>query len=78
MGGTAPLTFIDGLLSGLGHPVIGPDHLAFLLAIGVAIGAGGLNLALSLVFVIATCVGLAFHVNTIDVPGVRAGRDSNP
>ena len=29
MGGTPPSTFVEGLLSGFGHPVIGPDHLAF-------------------------------------------------
>ena len=36
MGGEMPSTFGQGLLSGLGHPVIGPDHLAFLIAVGVA------------------------------------------
>src|SRR5262244_1869797 len=30
MGGRMPSTFVEGLLSGLGHPVIGIDHLAFL------------------------------------------------
>src|SRR5262249_29863369 len=38
MGGKTPSTFVEGLLSGTGHPVIGPDHLAFLLAIGIAVG----------------------------------------
>lgn len=40
MDGQLPSTFAQGLLSGLGHPVIGPDHLAFLIAVGVAVGAG--------------------------------------
>jgi urease accessory protein len=30
MGGRTPSTFADGILSGVGHPIIGPDHLAFL------------------------------------------------
>ena len=34
MGGRMPATFTDGLLSGLGHPIIGLDHLAAVLAIG--------------------------------------------
>ncbi len=35
--GGAPLeTLTDGLLSGLGHPLLGFDHLFFVLAIGVA------------------------------------------
>jgi urease accessory protein len=28
MGGRTPSTFADGLLSGLGHPIIGLDHFA--------------------------------------------------
>ena len=28
-------TFVSGVLSGLGHPVLGPDHLIFLLALGL-------------------------------------------
>ena len=36
MGGKTPTTFTDGILSGLGHPIIGVDHLAFLVAVGLA------------------------------------------
>lgn len=35
MGGAVPGTLWEGFASGIGHPVIGPDHLAFLLAAGV-------------------------------------------
>jgi urease accessory protein len=35
MGGTTPQTLAQGLLSGLAHPVIGLDHLAFTLAAGL-------------------------------------------
>ncbi|MGZ3291216.1 MAG: HupE/UreJ family protein, partial [Xanthobacteraceae bacterium] len=62
MGGKTPATFFEGLISGLGHPVIGPDHLAFLLAIGVAVGVGGLNLVLPALFVIASAIGVTLHV----------------
>lgn len=34
MGGRMPATFGDGLLSGLGHPVIGLDHFAAVVAVG--------------------------------------------
>lgn len=43
MGGEVPGTFAEGLLSGLAHPVIGLDHLAFILAVGLiaaSLGAG--------------------------------------
>ena len=69
IGGGLPSTFSQGLLSGLGHPVIGPDHLAFLIAVGIAVGAGGLSLALPIVFVAASAIGVALHVYGLDVPG---------
>jgi urease accessory protein len=68
MGGRTPSTFIEGLISGLAHPVIGPDHLAFLLAVGVVVGVGGLNLALPAVFVAAMAIGVMLHVNGIGLP----------
>lgn len=35
MGGEIPVTFLHGFLSGLGHPIIGLDHLAFIVAVGL-------------------------------------------
>ena len=71
MGGKTPATFAEGLLSGIGHPIIGPDHLAFLLAIGIAVGVGGLNLALPALFVIASAIGVMLHVDGINLPGAE-------
>ncbi|HSD93122.1 MAG TPA: HupE/UreJ family protein [Methyloceanibacter sp.] len=71
MGGGLPSTFSQGLLSGLGHPVIGPDHLAFLIAVGIAVGVGGLSLALPVVFVAASAIGVALHVYGLDLPGAE-------
>ena len=71
MGGKTPSTFFEGLLSGIGHPVIGPDHLAFLLAIGIVAGVGGLNLALPALFVIASAIGVMLHVNGVNFPGAE-------
>ena len=71
MGGGLPSTFSQGFLSGFGHPVIGPDHLAFLIAVGVAVGVGGLSLALPIVFVAASAVGVALHVYGVNLPGAE-------
>ena len=71
MGGRTPSTFAEGLLSGLGHPVIGPDHLAFLLAVGLAVGVGRLNLALPALFVVASAAGVALHVGAVTIPGAE-------
>jgi len=68
MGGKTPSTAIQGLLSGLGHPVIGPEHLAFLLAVGVVVGVGGLNLGLPALFVAAMAVGVGVHVSGLALP----------
>jgi len=71
MGGRTPSTFAEGLLSGLGHPVIGIDHLAFLIAVGIVVGMGGLNLALPVLFVAASALGVAAHVYGITVPAAE-------
>jgi urease accessory protein len=69
MGGKLPATFGEGFLSGLGHPIIGPEHLAFLLAVGIVVGAGGLNIAMCAVFIAAMAIGVAVHVAGFLVPG---------
>ena len=71
MGGRTPSTFMEGLLSGLGHPVIGLDHLAFLVAIGVAVGVFGLNLLLPIAFIVAMALGVLLHVNGAGLPGAE-------
>jgi urease accessory protein len=71
MGGRTPETFMEGLLSGLAHPVIGLDHFAFLAAIGIAVGAFGLNLLLPIVFVAAMAIGVAVHAGGVTVPGAE-------
>lgn len=71
MGGRTPSTFMEGLLSGLGHPVIGLDHLAFIIAIGVAVGIAGLNLAIPALFIAASAVGVALHVGGLTLPGAE-------
>jgi urease accessory protein len=71
MGGRTPSTVMEGLLSGLGHPVIGIDHLAFLVAMGIAAGAAGLNLALPALFIAISAIGVALHVRGIALPGAE-------
>jgi urease accessory protein len=68
MGGQTPATFMQGLLSGLGHPVIGIDHLAFIVAMGVAVGVAGLSLAIPALFIVASGIGVALHVRGIALP----------
>jgi urease accessory protein len=59
------------LLSGVGHPVIGLDHLAFVIGIGIVAALTGLGLVLPVLFVVCMCAGLAMHLAAVDIPGVE-------
>ena len=73
MDGAMPSTFTQGLLSGLAHPVIGLDHLAFIVAAAwlIAKRPTGLRAALAGVFVVASVLGTVLHVNLVDLPGTE-------
>jgi urease accessory protein len=71
MGGKTPSTFADGILSGLGHPIIGPDHLAFLIALGIAVGVGRLSLMTPFLFLLAMACGVAAHVAAVNIPAAE-------
>ncbi|MEQ9123470.1 MAG: HupE/UreJ family protein, partial [Alphaproteobacteria bacterium] len=57
MGGDMPGNAFEGFVSGLAHPVIGIDHLAFIVAIGVIAAFTGVRRAGPAVFVAATLGG---------------------
>ncbi len=57
MGGATPSTLMEGFLSGVGHPVIGLDHLAFIVAVGIAAAFTAQRYTLPLVFILATIAG---------------------
>lgn len=71
MGGRMPVTFADGLLSGLGHPVIGLDHFAAVVAVGCLAAAHRAGPALAIGFVLAMMAGVAAHVRGATVPGAE-------
>jgi urease accessory protein len=60
MGGKVPSTFVEGILSGLAHPIIGPSHFAFLLALGFAVGIAGLSYINLVLFLIAMASGVGY------------------
>jgi len=66
-----PASFADGLLSGLGHPVIGLDHFAALVAVGCLAAAHKAGPALAIGFVLAMIAGVAAHVRGASVPGAE-------
>jgi urease accessory protein len=68
MGGGTPATFEQGLISGLAHPVIGVDHLAFILGIGIASAFIGGRFLAPLAFVLATLAGCALQIGGVALP----------
>ncbi len=74
MGGVTPSTAWQGLVSGLAHPVIGPDHLAFLVAAGVLAAAlpAGRGMLAVLAFVAGGFLGSLLHVAGIGLGPVEA------
>lgn len=71
MGGTTPATFIEGALSGLGHPVIGLDHLAAILAVGCLAALHRAGAMQAIGYVLATMAGVAIYLQGATVPGTE-------
>jgi urease accessory protein len=71
MGGRTPETLLQGFLSGLGHPVIGIDHLAFIVVVGLVAGLARLQLASPAIFVTASALGVGLHVGGISIPAAE-------
>ena len=68
-GGTIPNTFFAGFVSGIGHPVIGIDHLVFVIAIGLlAASSKKLGMTIPIAFVVATAMGTLVHLQSISLP----------
>lgn len=68
-GGKTPTSFFEGFLSGLAHPIIGIDHFAFVVAVGLLAAVMQQRLLLPITFVLAAIAGTGIHVMGIDLPG---------
>lgn len=66
--GDTPVSWQAGLLSGLAHPVIGLDHLAFLVAVGLATAVAGGAALLPAVFVLAAAAGVGLTLAGLALP----------
>jgi urease accessory protein len=68
MDGQLPATFVQGLLSGLGHPVIGLDHLAALVGVGLVSSRFARGLTLPAFWIAAMAAGIGLHLASASVP----------
>jgi urease accessory protein len=71
MGGKTPATFTEGILSGLGHPVIGLDHFAAVVAVGCLAAAHRAAPLLAVSFVLAMMIGVGVHLQGVTVPAAE-------
>jgi len=71
MGGALPRSFLEGLLSGLGHPIIGLDHLAFVVAVGLVAALCRAAYGLPVCFLAAMLAGLGLHLAALDLPAAE-------
>ena len=57
-----PQTFAQGFLSGLAHPVIGVDHLAFIIATGLLLALVKHGVWGVIAFTLGSLLGAALHL----------------
>ncbi len=73
LGGATPATFAEGFLSGIGHPILGFDHLAFVIAVGLIAASlrSRLSMLLPLAYLAAMAFGLLLHVGGVMLPAAE-------
>ena len=64
-------TFTHGVLSGVGHPILGFDHLFFVIAVGIAAALSGRMLSGPLAFLAAMVAGVVLILNGVVLPYVE-------
>ncbi|MDX2243476.1 MAG: HupE/UreJ family protein [Leptolyngbyaceae cyanobacterium bins.302] len=71
MEGQMPATFWQGFLSGLAHPVIGVDHLTFVVAAGLLAVTKRSGIWIPIAFVLAALGGTGLHLMSVSLPGAE-------
>lgn len=71
MGGSLPATAFEGFLAGMAHPIIGPDHFAFIVAAGLLAVTRKSGVIIPIAFVIAAMAGTGLHLAQVNLPGVE-------
>ncbi|ELS32158.1 MULTISPECIES: HupE/UreJ family protein [Pseudanabaena] len=71
MGGRMPSNFFEGFMSGLAHPVIGVDHLAFIVAVGLFAAIKSQGILIPVSFVLSAMLGTGIHLLGVNLPVVE-------
>lgn len=67
-GGETPENFFQGFLSGLAHPIIGIDHFAFILSIGLIAASLVSGIWIIISFLLAAMLGTGIHLISLNLP----------
>jgi urease accessory protein len=70
-GGEAPKSVLEGFITGLAHPVIGLDHFAFVIAIGLLAAVLRRGLVVPIAFLLAALAGTGLHLAALDLPAAE-------
>lgn len=70
-GGEVSTTFLEGFLSGLGHPVVGLDHLVFVISVGLLASTVARGFWIPIAFVLTALAGTGLHLMLVDMPMVE-------
>jgi len=73
MDGGLPHTFAQGLLSGVGHPLIGLDHAAFIVAAGFFLALINRGMWGVIALIAGSLAGAALHLAGVDLPWGEVG-----
>lgn len=73
MDGGLPQTLMQGLLSGIGHPLIGADHAAFIVAAGFFLALIPRGMWGVLALIAGSLAGAALHLAGVDLPWGEVG-----
>ncbi|WP_036477354.1 HupE/UreJ family protein [Myxosarcina sp. GI1] len=68
MGGMTPQNFWQGFLSGIAHPIIGIDHFAFIIAVGLLAALTKQGLFIPVGFILASLAGTVIHLFGLNLP----------
>jgi len=71
MGSELPTDFFQGFISGIAHPLIGIDHFAFILSVGLLAATQQKGIFIPISFVLAAMLGAGIHVAGFDTSGIE-------
>ena len=71
LGGRLPANFFEGFMSGVAHPVLGPDHFAFVVAAGLLAAIAPRGVWIPVAFVLAGLAGTGMHLMRLNLPAAE-------